>query len=490
MVNSESSNERYQVWLGSETQLPSCQCMDYRKSRLPCKHICAVVSLPDVGWQSLGASFNNHPLFKLDDAVVAKPVNAQSSTFQTTDNIHYDDVLDNHCDVHDNNDNVFDNDDDGFDNDNTFYDRKRANRERLPAPSTNVPVDLKKRKGNKNNRAKIIATLKALHDELYIVTDKQVLAKLGDMINEALLYARVNHPAENDLPLKDKTLSPRKGKKRKANNLQQSSSDRSSLSLRAKKIKKKRYGIGADKREKASNLTILSNGSIKRTEKESKKPCTIDLTNMENDKLEDKTSHWLTVEGINLTSKSQAVLINHNGWLGDDHMDAAQRLLKKHNPTIAGINDIVLMTYFQRGKLEIATNAGLTIQCHNIGGHWVVSSSSKGCVTVYESLSTGLNKTLLQQLAHLYQFLCADGQLTVTVVLQQLQKGISDCGLFCIANATALAHGINPTSVTWDQSKMRKHLAQCFLNNQLEVFPHEASCLGKQTKVYKLKIKS
>ena len=64
MVNSESSNQRYQVWLGSDTQLPSCQCIDYRKNRLPCKHICAVVSLPDVGWQSLRGSFNNHPLFK------------------------------------------------------------------------------------------------------------------------------------------------------------------------------------------------------------------------------------------------------------------------------------------------------------------------------------------------------------------------------------------------------------------------------------------
>ena len=464
--------------------------MDYRKNKLPCKHICAVVSLPDVGWQSLGASFNNHLLLKLDETVVAKPINAQSSTFQTTDNIHHDDVLDNHCDVHDNNDYVLDNDDD-FDDDNTFHDRKGANREQMRAPPTNVPVGLNKRKQNKNNRAKIIATLKALHDELYIVNDKQVLAKLGDMINEALLYARVNHPAENHLPLKDKTLSPRKGKKRKANNLPPSSSDRSSLCLRGKKVKKKRYGIGADKREKASNLTILSNGSIKRTEKETKKPCTIDLTNIENiDKLEDKTPHWLTVECINLTSKSQAVLINHDSWLGDDHMDAAQRLLKKQNPAIGGLNDIVLMTYFQRGKLKIATNAGLTIQCYNIGGHWVVSSSSKGCVTVYESLSTGLNKTLLQQLAHLYQLLCAEGQLTITVVLQQLQKGSSDCGLFCIANATALAHGINPTSVTWDQSKMRKHVAQCFLNHQLVVFPHEVSHLGKQTKVYKLKIKS
>lgn len=72
MVNSETSDERYQVWLGSDSQLPSCQCMDYKMNRLPCKHICAVISLPDVGWQSLGASFNNYPLFKLHSAVVTQ----------------------------------------------------------------------------------------------------------------------------------------------------------------------------------------------------------------------------------------------------------------------------------------------------------------------------------------------------------------------------------------------------------------------------------
>ena len=384
---------------------------------------------------------------------MTKSVNAQSFTSQTADDTHHDDLLDD-----DKNDDVLDNDDDGFDDDSTFHDCRESKRERSPPPAINV--DLKKRK--RNDRAETISVIKALHDELYIVKDNQVLAKLREMINEALLYARVNHPAENDLPLKDKTLSPRNEKNRKANNLTQSSSDRSSLSLRAKRIKKKRYGVGADYQEKASNLTILSNGSIRHNEKVTKKPCVIDLTNMKNGKQKDKTLHWLTVEGIKLTSKSQAVQTNHAGWLSDDHMDAAQRLLKKHNATIGDLNDIVLMTYFQKRKLEVATNAGLKIQCHNTGGHWVVSSSVKGCVTVYESLSTGLNKTLLQQLAHLYQLLCVHGQLTITIVLQQLQQGISDCGLFCIANATALTHGINPTYVTWDQSKYEKTFCSMF----------------------------
>ena len=55
--------------------------------------------------------------------------------------------------------------------------------------------------------------MKALHDGLYMVTDQTVLDTLNDMIANALTYARHNRPAESNLPLKDKTLSPRKKRK-------------------------------------------------------------------------------------------------------------------------------------------------------------------------------------------------------------------------------------------------------------------------------------
>ena len=119
----------------------------------------------------------------------------------------------------------------------------------------------------------------------------------------------------------------------------------------------------------------------------------------------------------------------------------------------------------------------------------MVSTSVNGRLTVFESLNTGLNKTLVQQLAHLYHNICVEGQITVTVVLQQLQKGLSDCGLFCLANATALAQGVNPLNVMWDQSKMREHLAECYKNNQMNVFPNLPKWQGsKPSKVYKLKL--
>ena len=61
----------YQVWLGSEELFPSCQCKDYNKHKLPCKHICAVINHPGIGWDSIGSSLRNHPCFNLDPLVVS-----------------------------------------------------------------------------------------------------------------------------------------------------------------------------------------------------------------------------------------------------------------------------------------------------------------------------------------------------------------------------------------------------------------------------------
>ena len=70
----------YQVWLGSEHQPPFCQCIDYRTKRLPCKHICAIVRQPGVGWESLGSRFANHPLLTLDQEVTqAAPILVDNS---------------------------------------------------------------------------------------------------------------------------------------------------------------------------------------------------------------------------------------------------------------------------------------------------------------------------------------------------------------------------------------------------------------------------
>ena len=55
----------------------------------------------------------------------------------------------------------------------------------------------------------------------------------------------------------------------------------------------------------------------------------------------------------------------------------------------------------------------------------------------------------------------------------QQQTGSNDCGLFAIANATELCFGGKPSSVIYDQSSMRKHLQNCFLQDKLTPFPKE-----------------
>ena len=52
----------------------------------------------------------------------------------------------------------------------------------------------------------------------------------------------------------------------------------------------------------------------------------------------------------------------------------------------------------------------------------------------------------------------------------QRQRGGDDCGLFVIAAATALAFGIIPAEVTFQQDGMHAHLVKCFEKNTFNCF--------------------
>ena len=119
-----------------------------------------------------------------------------------------------------------------------------------------------------------------------MIKDRNVLTAINSMILDALTFARQNRPNENNLPLKDKTLSPRK-KKMKPDKCSRFSKTR--LPLRTdKKRKKKHFGIGADNRTKASNITIPKESPVTENER-SNKPTIIDLRDLVDDQLKDKS---------------------------------------------------------------------------------------------------------------------------------------------------------------------------------------------------------
>ena len=53
----------------------------------------------------------------------------------------------------------------------------------------------------------------------------------------------------------------------------------------------------------------------------------------------------------------------------------------------------------------------------------------------------------------------------------QRQSGLSDCGIFAIAFATALCMGIDPYTLNIDQNKSPIHLLKCFEQKNISAFP-------------------
>ena len=52
-----------------------------------------------------------------------------------------------------------------------------------------------------------------------------------------------------------------------------------------------------------------------------------------------------------------------------------------------------------------------------------------------------------------------------------MQTNGNDCGLYAIANATALAFGRDPSKEQYIPSKLRKHLIQCLEDKEMKPFP-------------------
>ena len=74
----------------------------------------------------------------------------------------------------------------------------------------------------------------------------------------------------------------------------------------------------------------------------------------------------------------------------------------------------------------------------------------------------------------------SNGLLISSVPVQQ-QRWKCDCGLFVIATALHIAAGNNIEEVSFDQTKMRSHLVQCFEMKALSPFPQTKKKVKRST---------
>lgn len=148
---------------------------------------------------------------------------------------------------------------------------------------------------------------------------------------------------------------------------------------------------------------------------------------------------------MSILSLEDRCRVRNNEELNDQHMNAAQKLLKR----------------------QFETNNGLRVTVHNVkseptpyiqvfhvnGDHCILAAacSDNGPIEVYDSLSKGkLSTGILKLLRNVH-----GANVNVKLMNFQQQKGYRDCGLLTIANATSLCLGDDPTSLKYNQIAMR-----------------------------------
>ncbi|XP_078610884.1 polycystin-1-like protein 2 [Branchiostoma floridae x Branchiostoma japonicum] len=173
--------------------------------------------------------------------------------------------------------------------------------------------------------------------------------------------------------------------------------------------------------------------------------------------------------GVKLSARDRVVLA-FGEMLTDDHIQAAQMLLRRQYPTLQGI-EAPAVGHCEDGFAKM-TGKGLQIH-HNSSQHWVLSCCADGQVRLYDSLGVAMTPSLQIQLYQSYAAFADQKRNVLTVILPdvQRQENIFDCGLFAIAWAVDIAEGQDVSRVVYDVRKMRSHLETCFKLGKLTPFP-------------------
>ena len=115
----------------------------------------------------------------------------------------------------------------------------------------------------------------------------------------------------------------------------------------------------------------------------------------------------------------------------------------------------------------------LAIQIHYTDEfYWVTSKFYCQEVHLYDSFaSSNLTSSLEIQLVQIYQAAAKDGGLDVKQMPVQQQVNNKDCGVYSIVFAYHAALGSDSSTLNLDNTRMSKHLIDCFDNEELSPFP-------------------
>ena len=171
--------------------------------------------------------------------------------------------------------------------------------------------------------------------------------------------------------------------------------------------------------------------------------------------------------------KHEARLVQRNEMLTVDSINLAQSLLRDACPHLKGFQNVA------RGAVQaFEPVSGDFIQILHDGNlHWVCTSNvsfaggkDPAAVAMFDSMNQGyVAKFTKQQLA---SFLCIqNAEMKLIMKSVQQQANTVDCGVFAIAFATSIAFGQDPSKQRFDVTKLRNHLFECLRSLKMSPFP-------------------
>ena len=178
-------------------------------------------------------------------------------------------------------------------------------------------------------------------------------------------------------------------------------------------------------------------------------------------------SSW--IEGLHVTQLDYNILRSDEAWLSDVLINAAQILLKRCYPLVSGLQNVNCGQHY---SFDVQNEEFVQILHTGETNYWHVISTigtAYSVVNIFDSMFSDSSVHSKAQNASL--IMTKERAIQLNYIDVQRQCGKADCGLFAIAFATTLCHGLNPGAYIFEQSLMRSHLLQSLQTGCMPMFP-------------------
>ena len=426
----ENIERNYITDFGSENEMPSCTCFDWKRSCYPCKHFFAIFKkFPCYGWESVSSLYRNSPYLNLDsDFFVKSP------------------------------------------KESIIGDSEEMQNSSFNFEMTELPPPPKKRKVKITGDSLRSLTMEVKNLSYLIENDEELLEKHHNNLQVLVESMKNSVPKESGIP-----LLPKKEKNSFSISKKIKSSDKFH-DLPARKrpnILSKRVGERNNILTKASEIDVAVKERVKTVETEVitdgldyNNLCSFRGNSIVISSGESEAEEFQIPFNVNISDEDLEDL-RSNEMLSDNVINLFQNMIKRKFKDANGLQDTVLGQTLQ---FDVQRNKPFVQILHDGRFHWVAISSygcQEGEIFLMDSLFSGriANHTKRQICCILN---CASDELKVKVLPVQQQTNGVDCGVFAVAFVYhILSTKKTPTDISFEERRTRSHIVNCIGKNEI-----------------------